>query len=449
VDDWPLAFEGRRLIGAIHPDREKRWKYDPGEKPDPIETVIAAEALTHRYALLMGILRNGEMEAEGLPAAPEHPRKILRSIWSHNDFSFDATRGDVLQFNDESQGRGDRLIRRWIGVLLQRAIAADSERTSDLRGSSIPTAAQTTDGVLYTSDDRPFTIADVLAIGSLSDALTRMVFNHSEVRALLAKATAVVGRKGPFEEHAGLVGLVYGHDEPLLPLRYFQSNWDEVPSDSLPVARWEEEDPGVAEYFERKGPPEIDAYYDAVNLRAYALIGMLQSQQVMAFGHSIDGHLIRIAHSIWSHEDYYVHPPTGDIYEAGYGSMTKKWTGVILEAPSTTPPAALFHVKPPTFDVIPPATAEPPRAHKTPSKAIARVETTGVSYKACVAWLVEIMRASPNERTESIESLSQKARQRWPGTLSHRSFLDARADAIRATGANAWAAAGAPKKSPR
>ena len=45
---------------------------------------------------------------------------IPRSIWSHEEFSFDSSTGDILQDNPESTGRYDRLIRRWIGVVLKK-----------------------------------------------------------------------------------------------------------------------------------------------------------------------------------------------------------------------------------------------------------------------------------------------------------------------------------------
>jgi len=444
VGEWPVSFERWITIGTVHPDPDKRSKFDIPRKPDPLEVVIAAEALTHRYRALISMLRRGELQGHGLPATPGHPDVILRSIWSHEEFYFDATSGDVLQDNPESRDRYDRLIRRWIAVVLQRTTAAVPEGIPLLDGRTPRPQAttQTKAEDARSSSNRPFTIADVLAIGSLSDALSRLVFSHPGVRALCAKAIAVADQqRGSFEEDAGLVVLVSGHDEPLLPLRYFPKDTDEFIA-PLPDP---EEDAAVAEYFDRRRPAEIEAYYDAVNMRARTLIEMLQSREVLALGHTADGHLMPIAHSIWSHEYYYIHPPTGDIYEAAE-TMTKKWTGAILVSPGAVTSPALLHVKPPTFDALPSVTAELHRAPNQPSKAMVRMETSSASYKACVAWLREIMVASPKVRTESRDELWEKAKRKWPGTLSSRAFLDARNQAIRATGAIAWAAAGAPKK---
>ncbi|MGA7807536.1 hypothetical protein [Bradyrhizobium sp.] len=123
--EWPLAFERSVMVSTVHPDEAKRSIYDGAGEPDPLEVVIAAEALKHRYCILISILRRGELEGRGLPVTAGHSEVILRSIWSHEDFHFGANTGDVLQDNPESTGRHDRLIRRWIGVVLQRSNSSD------------------------------------------------------------------------------------------------------------------------------------------------------------------------------------------------------------------------------------------------------------------------------------------------------------------------------------
>jgi hypothetical protein len=262
----------------------------------------------------------------------------------------------------------------------------------------------------------------------------------------MAAAAIAKARRVAWEEHAGLIGRVYGHEQPLLPLRYFQKNFDQfAPGSSLPPSDAEQSD--ESEEFYASGPAEIETYYQAVNLRARTFFGMLQSGQVVTLGHTADGHLVSIAHSIWSHEDYYIHVPTGDVYEAGFGEMAKKWTAVIFRQPSAPSDAAMFHVQPPIHDNLRLLTMGPVlEAKGSIKKALARVETTGAARKACVAWLTEIMRGSPHERTESVTALWKMALEKWPNNLSHRSFVAARTEAIRASGAIVWATAGAPKK---
>jgi hypothetical protein len=235
--DWPLAFERWAATSPVHPDPAKRSKFELASDADPIEVIIADEALNHRYRILVSLLREGDLEAQGLPATPGHPLAIPRSIWSHEGFHFDARTGDILQDNPEPTGRHDDFIKRWIGVVLLKP----------------------------------------------------------------------------------------------------QSN-----------------------------------------LRSFS---------------------------------------------------------------------AMFHGKPATHDGLPSTTSETQETPIGRSKAIARVETIATSLNACVAWLKEIISASPKARTYSNDELWAEAKQKWPGTLSRRKLHQARAEAISSTpGASAWVLGGRRKK---
>jgi len=409
--------------------------------------VIAAEALNHRYRTLVSMLRDGALRGFGLPATPGDPTEVLRTIWSHEEFHFDAASGDVLQDNPESTGRFDRLMRRWIGVMLQRTnISSELAHGSLARSSGAKVELHPNGENSNFSDVGPYTTADVLRIGSLSESLTQLVFEHPQIRELCVVAKEVAKRERVvFEEDAGLVGMVYGHGEPLLPLRYFSP--DECDFSSLPLEPPTPEEAAIDETFFGGGPPEIDAYYNAVNLHALTLIRKLQNREVTGLGHTAQGDLVPIAHSIWSHEDFYVHPPTGDVFEAGYGDMAKKWTGVILVGPNGSLSGNPVHVKGMASHDVPPTTTGHENPSPKPRKALARVETSTASYRQCLNWICQIMRASPKERTETRKGLWKKAREKWPNTLSERSFISAWSEAIRTTGAITWSAAGAPKKS--
>jgi hypothetical protein len=450
IKEWPLAFERWTTKTTVHPDPAKRSKYDSRRDPDPLEAVIAAEARVHRYRALVSLLRRGELEGRGLPAAAGPPETILRPVWSQEQFHFDPTTGDILQDNAESKDRYDRYIKRWLGVVLERRATS----TNPLGPASVGSRTLRRRRNLHPlesdpkfSHEKPFTIAEVLALGSLAEALARLVFRHPDVRVLCDRAIAVAeAQRIPFEEDGGLVAEFSGHDERLLPLRYFPKEADDFEVYEPPSP---EEDAIFARYFHDGWPPDIKAYYDAVNVRARALIEMLQEQRVLARGHAADGHLIPIAHTIWRHEDYYIHPPTGDVYEAAPHAMKKKWTGVILETADRPRESAMFHVKPIVPHVLLSATPEPQQPPRQASKAIARAETKSASYRACVAWLVAMMRTSPKVRAHNRDQLWEKAKEKWPLTLSSRAFLHAREEAIRQAGAHAWAAGGAPKKSQR
>lgn len=239
IEEWPLAFEQSVMVSTVHPDPAKRSLYDGPGEPDPLEVVNAAEALKHRYRALISILRRGELEGLGLPATSGYPDVILRSIWSRREFSLDATNGDVVQDNPESTGHYDRLIRRWIGVMLRK--------------------------------------------------------------------------------------------------------------------------------------PSIN------------------------------------------------HP----VHDVG----------------------TQFYKEPAAHDELLSEALTPRATPIQKSKVVARVETKSSSRKACQAWLIEIMTKSKNKRTHNKAELWALAQKNWPGTLSGRQFQAARAEAILATGASQWGAAGAPKQS--
>jgi hypothetical protein len=308
------------MASTVHPDPARRSKLSTNRNPDPIEVVLGAEALTHRYCALVSMLQRGELDGWGLPTGSDSPGIILHSIWSHEDFHFDARSGDILQHNPESKDRYDRLIRRWIGVVLQKPVNAVPQKVISSGNHALGLQAGLSVAAdISESNAAAFTVAEVIALGSLSEALNRLVFNHPEVRVLRARALAVARDQAePFDEHAHLMAPVYGHHEPLLPLRHFRTDGDEVVA-HLPDENQQNEN-GCAGLLDDPIPAEIGAYYDAVNRRASTLIEMLRSRRAVARGHVGDGHLVLIAHSIWTHEDYYVHPPTGDVYEAGPGS---------------------------------------------------------------------------------------------------------------------------------
>jgi hypothetical protein len=115
---------------------------------------------------------------------------------------------------------------------------------------------------------------------------------------------------------------------------------------------------------------------------------------------------------------------------------------------SITDPAiaagSAFHVKCTEPDGLRSDTIE--RRSASTKKSMVRIERDKAVIKDCIDWLVPIMRASMNERTKSKQAFWSEAQARWPGLLSHRSFLGAWTDAIDISGAIAWGAPGAPRK---
>jgi hypothetical protein len=290
-----------------------------------------------------------------------------------------------------------------------------------------------------------FTAVDVVRTRSLSQALNKLVLAHASVREAYARAKAFASEDdslAQLEEHGGLIALFSGHDEPLLPLRYFE----EPPFDHVPPAGIIEADDKADVYF-ADWPKEIRSYHDTVFLRAETLIEILHSGQVIGVGHTVDGSSVRIRQSIWRHPGFYVEPQTGDVYDASTHPMTRMWSGVAFEqgVPVTSQvsrEADRGSMNTITCDSQPEPLSGPPRS-------VARVQTKITARKECVAWLTDLMRSSPEKRTHTKKALWEMARAKWPGKLSERAFREARAEAISLAQAAAWGAAGRPGKSPR
>ena len=127
VTEWPVAFERWIVLPTIHPDPEKRSVFDRADCVDSLEVIAAAEAMKSRYIGLISALRQGDVEAEGVPAVRGGSGTILRSVWSHPDFHFDAKTGDLYQTNEEFDAHSnDRLLKRWVAVMLRRPAVSDS-----------------------------------------------------------------------------------------------------------------------------------------------------------------------------------------------------------------------------------------------------------------------------------------------------------------------------------
>jgi hypothetical protein len=172
----------------------------------------------------------------------------------------------------------------------------------------------------------------------------------------------------------------------------------------------------------------------------------------------------QIMRSVWSHEAFHLRVSTGDVLQDNEQSVDKfdrtlkSWIGVVLckpanaaaeadwESRNVSPATPLFHVNNTGSDASRSNTILPVELTKITK---GRIDTVTTSYRECVTWLEQFMRESPNARTATIAELWHQAKLQWPGTLSRRGFEDARNEAIKATGAYAWTAAGRSRKSPQ
>jgi hypothetical protein len=289
------------------------------------------------------------------------------------------------------------------------------------------------------------TAAELISAGSLSVALDRLVFAHPEVLTLRAAAIEASTRNGwPFYEFANLITDVIGLEVPVLPLRHFNDRRDDFGRPEVqrvmakPSAEWEA--------LCRSAPIEITACYGAFERRAHEFFNLLQNGLVAARGHVADGHLVDIAQSLWLHERYYIHCPTGDLYEAGTERLVKRYTAVVLVAPpslngrldvSREHPGVLPVTLAPDLNVD---ALSAGHVTKATAAGKARLET----YNLCLQWLSAEMRRSRDLRERPKAFWFRQAQTKW--RIAKRSFERAWDQAIRDTNAIAWAKAGPPKR---
>jgi len=86
-----------------------------------------------------------------------------------------------------------------------------------------------------------------------------------------------------------------------------------------------------------------------------------------------------------------------------------------------------------------------PRREK-PSKSSIRVKSNIDAERECATWLSGEMARSPDFRPKPKRFWSEEAQRRWPVKISGMRFKMIWSECIRATGANVWSHAGAPRR---
>jgi hypothetical protein len=133
ADEWGVKWhegveispEHRSLFGILNP-------------PPPRDGRRAYAALADRFGAFLALLRNGHLNARGLPQMPNLPDVVPRTVWSHHDFHFDANAGDLFKINPECEDPPrDLFLRCWIGLLLEFGTRA-SPSIGNRRDAHIP-----------------------------------------------------------------------------------------------------------------------------------------------------------------------------------------------------------------------------------------------------------------------------------------------------------------------
>jgi hypothetical protein len=127
VREWRLDCD-QLIVGNVHHDVEKRW-FD-FETPDPPPVNDAADALKDRFTTLFDELRSAQLMAFGVPIGGGTAEAILPSIWSHPDFAFDVSEGDVLITDENPPYPSILHKKKWLAIYLQPPGTALGERLS-------------------------------------------------------------------------------------------------------------------------------------------------------------------------------------------------------------------------------------------------------------------------------------------------------------------------------
>jgi hypothetical protein len=196
----------------------------------------------------------------------------------------------------------------------------------------------------------------------------------------------------------------------------------------------------------------------AVQDRFRRIIKLLIDGAIVAEGAlSGQGATTEISRAMWLRKTAVLDLYQGDFYDRypdpggdGEDRVLPLYLGLMLRRPVAEAREKL-HVKPTAYGQVPSTTilhvddaASPPAVK---SKAVEAVKTRQQAWRECSEWLEEEMRKSPGHKPFPKPHWRAEAAARWRTLLSHRAFDDAWDEAVKKSGATAWAAAGAPRRS--
>ena len=187
-----------------------------------------------------------------------------------------------------------------------------------------------------TRSSEPFSVDDVVAARTLAVALDKLVLNHPQIARQRRVAKEAAEKAGwIFDDNAGLIRPVYGHEEAMLPLKRFAPKDYEPWSDDDAKRLYESESELARLISKRHGsePPDICAFYHELHQYAQALFNMLTSGEVEVYCHNAHSYGYEpISGAAWIREELYVLPRKGDVFEALPMKMKLRWKAIELRA---------------------------------------------------------------------------------------------------------------------
>lgn len=195
---------------------------------------------------------------------------------------------------------------------------------------------------------------------------------------------------------------------------------------------------------------------DALRDRFRRIVRLLINGEIVAEGALYgQGAVTEISRAMWLRKTAVLDLYQGDFYDRypdpggdGEARVSPLYLSLMLRRPKAEVPEKL-HVKPTEHDLVPQSSLSSASSatHAAELKAARKVQSRVQARRECSEWLQAEMRKSPGKRPFPKPYWREQAAGRWVSLLSYRAFDDAWDEAIAKTGAIAWAAAGAPKRS--
>jgi hypothetical protein len=162
------------------------------------------------------------------------------------------------------------------------------------------------------------------------------------------------------------------------------------------------------------------------------LMNLLSSSKVEAMGDPVRSKDDRqILASVWSDDAYYISAERGHLLvenpnsQGRYDVLTLRYRAVLLKKPGSITSATELH-------------------DQGNLPAMSRVGSLSEARAACLAWLMALMRQSPEIRPKPKPAYQNDALERWP-ELTQKAFMKSWEKAVEETGITAWAKAGRPR----
>jgi len=253
---------------------------------------------------------------------------------------------------------------------------------------------------------------------SLTDAFRRYVLNDPEVAGLGKRVVNATKR------HAGVFR------DGLFPGLTGDFHWQLDATDESIAYNFVTQPLGVDEWLPTPSAM-ISAVSAALADRLQGLRQVLSAGSICASGtfarSGVVGPIDRLQ---WMRPGMSIDVSRGDLCEGQDFRAVALWTGLSLRLADAPPPVNQ---------------SQNGEATKV-TKARAQVQTKEKCRLECLAWLEAMMRASRDIPSFSRDELWDEAKKKWPQKLSRRKFIEARTEAIKKTGAWAWADAGRRKR---